>query len=168
MPDLDSPEKMPPNASDHIAYNMHPHLYSCKPELELHYSNNMHHDPLFLQLPQLESPKLPTCINQGDATSSIALEESIQAAGHQQLQIISFYNNSAVCGDQSVEQVTDWRVLDKFVASQLSQDDASKEQNYSSNSAHLFEVSDKQEAAAVDYISTSNSSGTGQVLDLWK
>lgn len=56
--------------------------------------------------------------------------------------------------DQSVEQVTDWRVLDKFVASQLSQADASM-------------VSNKQEVLAADYASTSNSSGTGQV-DVWK
>lgn len=155
MPDLDSPQKMPAHASDHMIYNnnMHHHLYSCKPELELHY-NNMPQDPFFLQLPQLESPKLSTYINQANATSSVAFEEPVQA-GSQQLQIISVYNNSGgSMADQSVEQVTDWRVLDKFVASQLSQADASM-------------VSNKQEVLAADYASTSNSSGTGQV-DVWK
>lgn len=40
------------------------------------------------------------------------------------------YGNSSN-DQQAVDQLTDWRVLDKFVASQLSHDDASKGNSYS-------------------------------------
>ncbi|XP_020259671.1 NAC domain-containing protein 7-like [Asparagus officinalis] len=90
-----------------LGYHQNNHFYPCKPELELQYPNmNIpHHDPLFIQLPQLQSPGLLQT-----SSSSIALdqEHNIQ-----------------------IEQVTDWRVLDKFVASQLSQD---KDANYASTS----------------------------------
>ena len=158
MPDLDSPKRIiAPQPENIAAYHHNRHLYSCNPELKLHYTTSMPHDSLFLPLPQLESPKLPAYINsQGSAlqsSSSIALED----AGHH-LQTISVnYNNSAGSTNQSMEQVTDWRALDKFVASQLSQDiDASK--------GLSFQVSDKQEAVG-EYASTSNSSGQ---IDLWK
>ncbi|XP_073101964.1 NAC domain-containing protein 7-like [Elaeis guineensis] len=156
MPDLDSPKQIAPHPD--MAY--HHHLYSCKPEQDL--PHLMPNDS-FLQLPQLESPKLPNNVNHGCAlqSSTIRPEEPIQH-GHQ-LQIISLYNPSGGT-DQSVEQVTDWRVLDKFVASQLSHDDhVSKEPNYS-NSAQGFHVSDKQEAT-IAYASTSTSSGQ---INLWK
>ncbi|KAG1362206.1 putative NAC domain-containing protein 7 [Cocos nucifera] len=127
----------------------HHQLYSCKSDLDL--PHLMPNDSV-LQLPQLESPKLPSNVNQGCVlqSSTIRPEEPIQH-GHQ-LQIISLYNTSGGT-DQSVEQVTDWRVLDKFVASQLSHDDVSKGPNYS-----------KQEAT-VAYASTSTSSGQ---INLWK
>ncbi|CAN4077914.1 unnamed protein product [Withania somnifera] len=71
--------------------------------------NNMQHQPhndaLFLQLPQLESPKIP---------QSYGINQIIAQPN-------SIYNNNNC--DQAVDQVTDWRVLDKFVASQLSQQD---------------------------------------------
>lgn len=155
MPDIYSPKRIAPQPD--MAY--HQHLYSCKPELELHHL--MPHDP-FHQLSQLESPKLPNYVNHGCALqpSSIVPEDPTQPS--HQLQIISIYNCSG-SNDLSVEQVTDWRVLDKFVASQLSHDDVSKEPNYSS-SAQVFQVSDK-EKAPVEYASTSTSSGQ---IDLWK
>ncbi|XP_029120187.1 NAC domain-containing protein 7 [Elaeis guineensis] len=155
MPDLDSPKRIVPQPD--MAY--HQHLYSCKPDLELHHL--MPQDP-FHQLPQLESPKLPNYVNHGCALqpSSVAPEDPM-LPGHQ-LQFISIYNCSG-SNDLSVEQVTDWRVLDKFVASQLSHDDVSKEPN-NSNSAQVFQVSDK-EKAPVEYASTSTSSGQ---INLWK
>ncbi|XP_008812366.1 NAC domain-containing protein 7-like [Phoenix dactylifera] len=155
MPDLDSPKRIAPQLD--MAYQ---HFYSCKPELELHHL--MPHDS-FLQLPQLESPKLPNYVDHGCALqpSAVTPEDPMQP-GHQ-LQIISICNCSGSTTDPSVEQVTDWRVLDKFVASQLSHGDVSKEPNCS-NPALVFQVSDKEEAA-VEYGSTSTSSGQ---IDLWK
>ncbi|KAG9452410.1 hypothetical protein H6P81_005314 [Aristolochia fimbriata] len=180
MPELDSPKRM---SQPEMGYH---HPYSCKQELELHY-HMPHHDP-FLQLPQLESPKLPnsagtvSCssavaygldVNQGSTlnSSSLTQEEQLQQS-HQNHLSSSIYNHNS--SEQAVDQVTDWRVLDKFVASQLSQEDASKESNYP-NTANAFHVSDhmnlllrqsnKTEAAASDYASTSTSSCQ---IDLWK
>ncbi|XP_043701185.1 NAC domain-containing protein 7-like [Telopea speciosissima] len=179
MPEFDSPKRIAP---PDMAYH---HPYSCKQELELQYHHRPH-DP-FLQLPQLESPKLPhsatsaSCssvaaygldVNHGNTlqSSSFMQEEQMQQSHyHQQNMMNSFYN------EQAVDQVTDWRVLDKFVASQLSQEDASKENNYSNGTnAVVFNVSDqmnilvrqsnKQEVGS-DYASTSTSSCQ---IDLWK
>lgn len=125
MPELDYPRRIAPQPE--VANHHHP--YPCKPELDhLHY-RGIPHDPLFLQLPQLESPNLLTAAY---SITQLDHQESIQA--DQQLQF--------------VDQVTDWRVLDKFVASQLSHDEASKAPE-----------------AAGEYASTSNSSA-GQI-DPW-
>ncbi|KAJ8650049.1 hypothetical protein MRB53_003072 [Persea americana] len=173
MSDLDSPKRIVPN----MGYLP----YSCKPELELHY--HIPHDP-FLQLPQLESPKLPnssgtvSCnsiapygldINHGSSllSSSFAQEEHMQQSHQHQMN--SAYHNA----EQSMDQVTDWRVLDKFVASQLSQEDSPKEPDYS-NATNLFHVSDhvnllarqsNKPDSAAEYASTSTSSCQ---IDLWK
>ncbi|XP_059443322.1 NAC domain-containing protein 7-like isoform X2 [Corylus avellana] len=97
MPELDSPG---PFTSYH---------YQCKQEPEFQY--NMPNN--FLQLPQLESPKIipQSLLPYGSALqcSTLTQEEHMN----------SFYSNS----EQAVDQVTDWRVLDKFVASQLSSED---------------------------------------------
>jgi hypothetical protein len=68
-------------------------------------------------------------------------------------------------GDDSV---TDWRVLDKFFASQLFShgDGTPKEAGYS-NPAQVFQAENKQpEEALADYASTSGNGG-GEA-DLWK
>lgn len=106
---------------------LYQHPFPCKQELENHYS--LPGDP-FLQLPQLESPTLPHSgssntsdvgfgfdINQG-ANPQMASYEHPQRS-HMSL---GFDNNA----NQAVDQVTDWRVLDKFVASQLRQEDGPK------------------------------------------
>ncbi|XP_042503905.1 NAC domain-containing protein 7-like isoform X2 [Macadamia integrifolia] len=174
MPEFDSPRRI---AQPEMAFH---HPYSCKQELEMQYHRP--HDP-FLQLPQLESPKLPhsaasaSCssvaaygldVNHGNTlqSSSFLQEEQMQH------NMNSVYNNNN--NEQAVDQVTDWRVLDKFVASQLSHEDVSKETNYSNGTTNIFNVSDhmnilvrqsnKQEVAS-DYASTSTSSGQ---IDLWK
>ncbi|XP_072957697.1 NAC domain-containing protein 7-like [Typha angustifolia] len=156
MPDLDSPTQL--RHQPDITF--HNHLYSCKPELELHHL--LPHES-FLQLPQLESPKLPSFINQTAVlhSSAITQEEATQP-GHQ-VQIISVCANGGNI-EQWQDQVTDWRVLDKFVASQLSHDNAIKEPNCS-NSQHIFQVSDNQEGTVEQYPSTSGSSDQ---LDPWK
>ncbi|XP_068651006.1 NAC domain-containing protein 7-like [Aristolochia californica] len=177
MPEFDSPKRM---SQPDVGYH---HPYSCKQELELHY--HMPHDP-FLQLPMLESPKLPnsagtvSCssaaaygleVNRGSTLNSSSLTQEEQLQQSHKNHLSSVYNNNS--SEQAVDQVTDWRVLDKFVASQLSQDDVSKESNHS-NTANAFHVSDhmnlllrqpnKTEAAS-DYASTSTSSCQ---IDLWK
>ncbi|KAG6636995.1 NAC domain-containing protein 7-like [Carya illinoinensis] len=148
MPELDSPRRV---SHPFASYNHH---YPCKQEPELQYHTS-HHDA-FLQLPQLESPKLPhsattsVCsivpygfdMNTGSTMQSSNLTqeaERIQQC-HQQNTMSSslFYCNNV---DQAVDQVTDWRVLDKFVATQLSHDqDSSKERNYSN--AVVFNVAE--------------------------
>ncbi|OVA16323.1 NAC domain [Macleaya cordata] len=180
MPDMDSPKRI---VHGDMAY--HHHSYSCKQELDLQY--HMPHES-FLQLPQLESPKLPqsatsiSCnsvaaygldhVNHGSTlqSSSLRQEEHIQQ-GHQN-NMNSLYNNNI--NEQAVDQVTDWRVLDKFVASQLSHEDVPKDRNYSNAANDIFHVSDhmnmlsrqqnKQEMAH-EYASTSTSSCP---IDLWK
>ncbi|GAV75606.1 NAM domain-containing protein [Cephalotus follicularis] len=176
MPDLDSPRRISQ------PYGTYHHHYPCKQELELQY--NMPHDP-FLQLPQLESPKLPQSAvsishcnsavpygyhdrNNGSTLQSSTLtQEDHTQQGHQQ-NLSSLYSNS---NDQAVDQVTDWRVLDKFVASQLSHEEASKGTNYTN--AAVFQVSDplnlsagetRRPEIAQEYASTSTSSCQ---IDMW-
>lgn len=80
--------------------------FLCKQELEGDNLSFMHSDQ-YLQLPQLESPSLPTL----KRPSSISLtSENNEEEEHNK------GNNN------SNKKVTDWRALDKFVASQLSQD----------------------------------------------
>ncbi|KAL6007916.1 hypothetical protein ACLOJK_033421 [Asimina triloba] len=183
MPEPDSPKRLHP--ADHGVYHQQ---FSCKQELDLHKYVTPHHDNYF-QLPHLESPKLPTSatavscnslsaygldINHGSnlQSSSLTQEGNVQN-NHRGHDLISpFYSNAS---EQAVDQVTDWRVLHKFVASQLSQDDVSKEPcNYSSSADHVFQASenlqllvrqtDKPDAAA-EYASTSTSSCQ---IDPWK
>ncbi|KAK9143236.1 hypothetical protein Syun_012636 [Stephania yunnanensis] len=161
MPELDSPKRV----DHHMGY--HHHAYPCKQELELQYQ--IPHES-FLQLPQLESPKLPQH-STANSSSALTQDEQMQQSHHQR-NINSLFNNK---NEQLVDQVTDWRVLDKFVASQLSQDDVSKEANFS-NAPNVFDMSEqmniiagqsiKQKEIGQEYASTSNSSSCQ--IDMWK
>ena len=75
----------------------------CKQELEAENLHFMHSSDQFIQLPQLESPSLPLM----KRPSSVSL--------------ISESNHEEELEQISNKKVTDWRALDKFVASQLSQ-----------------------------------------------
>ncbi|KAF2313119.1 hypothetical protein GH714_009373 [Hevea brasiliensis] len=175
MPELDSPRRITQTYASYL------HHYPCKQEFELQY--NMPHDP-FLQLPQLESPKVPQSAasancnsvvpyvvydrNNGSTLQSSTLTQEEQVQQHHQ-NLNSLYHNN---GEQAVDQVTDWRVLDKFVASQLSHEDASKEANYSNAAAfHVAEQMNilanesKRPEMVQEYASTSTSSCQ---IDLWK
>lgn len=188
--ELDSPRRI--SSHPYTSYSHHHHHYACKQELELQF--NMPPDP-FLQLPQLESPKVPqsagsvSCnsvvvpsygfdknnINNGSTTmqsSTLTQEEQVQQ------------NMNSIYNDHAVDQVTDWRVLDKFVASQLSHDDqdhaAPKDNNYSLNSSstvfhhHVGEqmnllannIESKRPDIGHEY--ASNSTSTSCQIDLWK
>ncbi|KAK9698716.1 hypothetical protein RND81_08G125900 [Saponaria officinalis] len=180
----------PNNLNHHHQHHHQQQMYLCKQELELPYNMSSHRDP-FLQLPQLESPKMP--LNTASCSSmpiyrsnnNVNLHSSPQLAQDQimnQQQLDSIFGNDCGPGsgsDQIVDdQVTDWRVLDKFVASQLSHGDHAphgKELNYSN--APMFPVSehmgmmvspnsDNQDpGAGPEYGSTSNSSCQ---IDMWK
>ncbi|XP_050226603.1 NAC domain-containing protein 7-like [Mercurialis annua] len=163
MPDLESPRRITP------PYTTYLHHYPCKQEFELQHNYNMPHDP-FLQLPQLESPKVPY----GSTLQSSTVTHEEQT-NHQNLNSNSVLYHNNHNGEQAVDQVTDWRVLDKFVASQLSHEEASKEGNYSSNAATgTFNVAEemnllaneaKRSELVQEYASTSTSSCQ---IDLWK
>jgi len=177
MPEIDSPRRI---SQPYAPYHHH---YHCKQELELQY--NMPHDP-FLQLPQLESPKVPQSAATASCNSVIAYgfdrtngntlqsstltqEEKMQQCHQQNLNSLHNNNNS----EQAVDQVTDWRVLDKFVASQLSHEDASKGTNNFSSTAtfnaaeqmNMLANESKRSEIAQQYASTSTSSCQ---IDLWK
>ncbi|KAF3795266.1 NAC domain-containing protein 7 [Nymphaea thermarum] len=144
--------------------------FPCKQELDNHYS--LPQEP-FLQLPQLQSPTLPLSassntsglgfgfdINQGASPQMVSYE-------HQQQSHMSLlYDNSA---NQAVDQVTDWRVLDKFVASQLSQEDASEGTSFTDAAGfhlpdmNLLQQANDQEAQECALPGTSSCQ-----VELWK
>ncbi|KAG2677558.1 hypothetical protein I3843_12G105000 [Carya illinoinensis] len=126
-------------------------------------------------VPELDSPRNNTgsALQSSNLTQDQEQQHMMQIkAGHQQNMINSFYCNN----EQAMEQVStaDWRVLDKFVASQLSHDhqDSSKDTNYSS-AAHVFHVAEhmnmlsdsKRPETTEEFGSTSASSCQ---IDLWK
>ncbi|KAL4341220.1 hypothetical protein GQ457_08G027120 [Hibiscus cannabinus] len=168
MQELDSPRQITrPNA-------LYYHHYPCKKELKLQY--NLPHDP-FLQLPQLENPNVQQSAHgnydgkTGNTllSSTLTQEELMHPTHHQNLN--SLYYNST---EQAVDQVTDWRVFDQFVASQLSHEEASKENNYptAATGFHVAEQnslpsneSQRPEISLQEYASTSTSSCQ---IDLWK
>ncbi|PIA57225.1 hypothetical protein AQUCO_00600155v1 [Aquilegia coerulea] len=80
--------------------------FICKQELEADNLNFLHSDN-FVQLPHLESPSLPVIKRQ----SLLSLVS----------QNIEDEEQNRECNN--MEKVTDWRALDKFVASQLSHED---------------------------------------------
>lgn len=156
MPDLESPKENPnPN---YLPNYHHPHnSYACKKEMDFSYQNPPHHGHFF-QLPLLDGPKL---LLQTNPMAAFGQQEQIQQAHNQNL---NYY------GDQAVDQVTDWRVLDKFVASQLSQEEAPKENDNAENcffqTSSDHELINKQDQMALENAaSTSNSSCQ---MDLWK
>ncbi|KAJ7944778.1 NAC domain protein [Quillaja saponaria] len=185
MQDLESPRQI-----CHPNYGSYGHQqqYPCKPELDLQY--NISHGA-FLQLPQLESPKVPQSDTSLSCTSVIpnygalydrninnnaSTLQSSTLTRDDHLQHFQQQNLNSLFGsniNQAVDQVTDWRVLDKFVASQLSHErDGSKEATYSN--AVVLHVAENNEMLANDskrseipheYASTSNSICQ---IDLWK
>ncbi|XP_038978223.1 NAC domain-containing protein 37-like isoform X2 [Phoenix dactylifera] len=92
--------------ADPIEYlQRQPESLLCKQETELDPLNLLHSNQ-FLQLPQLESPSLP--LPKPPSLLSVAAENE---------------DEEPTRGCNAIEKVTDWRALDKFVASQLSQED---------------------------------------------
>ncbi|XP_031387045.1 NAC domain-containing protein 7 isoform X1 [Punica granatum] len=170
MPELDSPRQVSqPYASSYR------HPYPCKQELELQY-NMPHHDALFLQMPQLESPNsvVPYVYERNNSTgsnfqtSTLTEQEHMQQI-HNQSMSTSLFGNS---NEQAQDQVTDWRVLDKFVASQLSHDDAGnpKDATYANPTAfhmanQMNSIESKKQGVSQEFMAVPNSSCQ---IELWK
>lgn len=167
MQDLDSPKQN--SQPNNLPYHHFP--YPCKKEMDFPYN-------LPFQLP-LENQKLlqsasnysmiPNAIEENHAMHQASIMQQGQHSGQQNFQAM-FGNNI------TNEQVADWRALDKYVASQLSQEDASKDNSYS-NSGNIFHVKnnstveqlrdlDKEEMMPENNASTSNSSSCP--IDMWK
>lgn len=117
MPDLESPNQSL-NPTDLASYHHLP--YACKKELDLHFQLPQEH---LVQLTLLENPKLLLAPFGLDMNQSTGLQSSSSLTQEQNLQSLMFGRHSNH-EHEVVDQVTDWRVLDKFVASQLSQGDA--------------------------------------------
>ncbi|KAG4384998.1 hypothetical protein AAZX31_12G004800 [Glycine max] len=168
MLDLDSPKQ---TSQSNLVYQL---PYPCKQELDLPYQLPRDH---FLQLPLLESPKLlqsASAITPNNPMAAYVLDHVNHSTSllppsliqEEQQNFQATYGNSN-SNEQAVDPVIDWRVLDKFVASQLSQD-ASKDNIFqgTDNSNVQFRHLDKQELVVPEQnASTSNSSCP---IDLWK
>ncbi|GLT84022.1 hypothetical protein SLE2022_022790 [Rubroshorea leprosula] len=120
MPDLDSPKQ---SSNPNLAYP-----YSCKKELDLQYQ--LHPQERYFNLPLLESPKLQQPATSCTSMAAYGLDmnnaSTLQSSSlTQEEHLNAIYVDGS--NEQGVDQMTDWRVLDKFVASQLSQGDVSKE-----------------------------------------
>ncbi|KAD6453435.1 hypothetical protein R6Q59_015324 [Mikania micrantha] len=118
MPDYESPKRAShPYTSNHS----YPHQLPTKSELdEMH--DILPHEHSFLQLPQLESLRFPQPPAAGRST---LYKRTLQPpTDHQQsnINLLNYGNNNNNNGDRQDLQPTDWRVLDNFVASQLSND----------------------------------------------
>ncbi|KAK9073103.1 hypothetical protein SSX86_007425 [Deinandra increscens subsp. villosa] len=136
MPEIDSP-----NQNNSLSHLVNPNNYqypygSCKKELDQIQNYQIPPDH-FLQLPFLESPKLlPTCNSSMPIYGlNINHAEIINYQPPSLTQDQNNNNNNNQNQDQNVNsQVTDWRVLDKFVASQLlSEGDVSTKENCYAN-----------------------------------
>ncbi|KAL2335875.1 hypothetical protein Fmac_010321 [Flemingia macrophylla] len=158
MQDLDSPKQ---SSQPNLPYQF---PFPCKKEFDLQY-----HLPL--QLP-LENQKLLQSMTsygidqENHAMQPPSIMHQVQPSGPQNFQ--------AVFGNSSNEQVADWRALDKYVASQLIPDDASKDNGYS-NTCNIFHVKNNSNVELLRNLdkdemmpenpSTSNSSCP---IDMWK
>ncbi|XP_049370493.1 NAC domain-containing protein 7-like isoform X1 [Solanum verrucosum] len=138
MPKIDSSKKQ--------------HNYPCKKEYQIPIP--FHHQ----QLPLLQSPKLLP-------------STSISVFG------INVFNNntsnlqqsvSVLTREQVVDQVTDWRVLDKFVASQLSQEEVVSKENDYANTLHG--ATDESNLNKQETVTENNSTASSSCfqIDLWK
>ncbi|XP_076934682.1 NAC domain-containing protein 76-like [Bidens hawaiensis] len=94
--------------------------FMCKQELESSENLNFVHCDQFVQLPQLESPSLSSIKRPSSLVPSLEnndQEEDILPGGK------NINHGNSNNGKDITNIVTDWRALDKFVASQLSQED---------------------------------------------
>ncbi|PNT76724.1 hypothetical protein BRADI_1g52187v3 [Brachypodium distachyon] len=152
MHDLNAPTMngiMPPHHSMAALQEQHLQMLNntYKRELKLQFQmpNHHHHDVL--------STIIPHDLETSSFHSLLVSPDDHQVNAHHHVQLI---DHAAV--DQST---TDWRVLDKFVASQLS-NDATKGVDYTDGG--ILQLNEKQEGAT-DYASTSTSSSQ---VDPWK
>ncbi|KAI4372459.1 hypothetical protein MLD38_010686 [Melastoma candidum] len=169
MPDFDSPRR--------ISQHNQPYLHQnpCKQEGDMTYTSP---GKSFPQMPHLESPKLAVASNSlaayGYERAAFAQDELMIRRIPQQnmgMQFNTNYGNQAEHG--LPYQMTDWRVLDKFVASQLSHDNAPRGSQYTdSNSYQVGEDMNVESGISSSEIlqefASSSTSPTAFQVDLWK
>ncbi|KAL3652325.1 hypothetical protein CASFOL_002006 [Castilleja foliolosa] len=168
MPDMDSPTQQHlsypnhNNNNNNLTYQNYPYNSSCKKEMNLHY-NTIPSDHHFLQqLPLLESPKMP-----GGEPSFVGLA-NMSHPGHNNMQTLDPNFQPVLKNNENLgDHVTDWRLLDKFVASQLSHDEILKENDTfpGSEDSNLISRDLNKQETGQDNGSTSSS---GCQIDLWK
>ncbi|KAG2302701.1 hypothetical protein Bca4012_061027 [Brassica carinata] len=149
------------DASSAYTLSNNPNL-QCKQELELLYNhmvqyqqkNDPFDDSMFIQLPQLESPNsncnsLPYgSSNNGNNTRYIGNLQQSSNLTHEEHMQQGGQSLRSVCYDQGDQASTDWRVLDKFVASQLSSEDVAAA---ASASTSTHQNNNKIDARNTDY-----------------
>ncbi|EEF30871.1 NAC domain-containing protein 37 isoform X2 [Ricinus communis] len=106
--------------------------FLCKQEIEADNLSFMHADS-FVQLPQLESPSLPLLKRPSSLSLISEINNNNNNEKDEQARGCSSNNNNNI----NNKRVTDWRALDKFVASQLSQED-----RYDGDAASSFGVAE--------------------------
>lgn len=162
-PELGSSRQAAHHQQSAMMYQRQQSGYPCKVELEYHHLLPQEH--FLQQLPQLESPKLPDLIGQVATTLQPCGLTQEHGAPHYTVQELQAEPLYVTAGDVSG---TDWRALDKFVASQLiSHGDTTPKESASCYSipAQVFQQAEEKEEAS-DYVSTSVSCGGDN--DLWK
>jgi len=164
MQDMDSPKQ---TSQPNLPYQF---PYPCKKELDLPY-----HLPL--QLP-LENQKLLQAASNSMTPYGVEENHVMQQVSimQQQVQHSGQQNFQAVFGNSANEQVADWRALDKYVASQLSQEDATKENSFSNTGNNMFHV--KNNGNNIDQLGelekdemmpeTASTSNSSCPIDMWK
>ncbi|CAA0834594.1 NAC domain-containing protein 7 [Striga hermonthica] len=161
MPEIDSPKHQPNLHYTYPYNNNNDATNSCKKETSLSY-NGLPTDH-FLQLPNLESPKFPHGMGSGPMIPSFGPPNPTLLGNsflHGSGLARNIHQNHNFQSDE--DQLTDWRVLDKFVASQLSQDKISKENDDFCRDGEMSLVAKK-----IVPENGSNSSSSCQI-DLWK
>ncbi|KAK1373463.1 NAC domain-containing protein [Heracleum sosnowskyi] len=93
--------------------------FMCKQELEAENLLFMQNDQL-VELPQLESPSLPL-MKRPTSSVSLVSESTNEEEDHQRKSNTSDHQSTANINNNNI--TADWRTLDKFVASQLSQEE---------------------------------------------
>ncbi|CAI0547309.1 unnamed protein product [Linum tenue] len=159
---LDSPNQQssisqPPPPPDHHFPTTATH---CKKEQfanDLLFLPTLPHDPntYFLQLPLLQSPK-PLLQTPPSTSSSPPPPPSSYG--------LDMNTEQQQGGGAGVESVTDWRVLDKFVASQLSHDDHHQLQPPATAAENVDNATTAPPSTSSP---TTTTTGSSQI-DLWK
>ncbi|XP_031094161.1 NAC domain-containing protein 7-like isoform X2 [Ipomoea triloba] len=178
MPEMDSPTQQHPHTSSggRSSYAQFP--YRCKKELDLQYpavhAAAAADHPQFLQLPLLESPNKLLHAPPGLTYAPIPTFSGGHNIIHPMYLDNNNNNNNILGGHEhaAADHVTDWRVLDKFVASQLSQEELASKgptTNYA-NAGDIFQTSDElnKQNPAPENASTSSSTSHHHQIDLWK
>ncbi|KAI3756516.1 hypothetical protein L1987_56337 [Smallanthus sonchifolius] len=151
--------------------NSYQHQLS-KSKLDETHDYNLPHE-YFFQLPQLESLRFPQPAVAGITSASYT--STLQPPTQQPNVNLIYGNNNHNNGEQDL-QVIDWRLLDKFVASQLSNDQnaVTKANSYSSPPPSSLQMAEHMNLLLSDSKSDEMASEGASIststcqIDLWK